>query len=193
VKRPLLLLCGPRGVGKSSVGWQVFYDVMQSGVTSAYVDLDQVSFCRPAPEDDPDNRRVKVQNLARLWSVYEEAGAQCLVATGDVSHRDVVDAYAAAVPSLDMDICQLHANVDTLTQRLLARGRGEGPGIPGDELRGESVAMLTRLAAEAVGSAEDPQRDVVGDVHVVTDDQTVEEVATVVRAALGGWPKITDS
>lgn len=88
MKKPFLLVCGPRGVGKSSVGWQVFFDVMQSGVTSAHVDLVQVSWFRPAPEDDPDNHRVKVQNLARLWSVYEQAGARCLVATGDVRHRE---------------------------------------------------------------------------------------------------------
>jgi hypothetical protein len=191
MKRPFLLVCGPRGVGKSSVGFQVFYHVMQSGVRTAYIDLERVSFCRPAPEDDPDNQRIKVKNLARLWSVYEQAGAQCLVAAGDVDRRDIADAYAAAVPSLDMDICQLHANVDTLRQHLLARGRGEGP-LRGDDLEGESVGMLTRLAGEAASSANDPERDVVGDVHVVTDDQTVEEVATAVRAALGGWPKVTD-
>jgi hypothetical protein len=191
VKKPFLLVCDPRGVGKSSVGWQVFFDVMQSGVTSAYVDLDQVSWFRPAPEDDPDNHRVKVRNLAKLWSVYEHAGARCLVATGDVRHREVMDAYAAAVPSLAMDVCQLHAGASTLGERLLARGRGGGP-LPADELRGQSVAMLSRLAAEAAASAHDPEREAIGDVHVVTDHRTVEEVAIVVREELGGWPKITD-
>ena len=117
MKKPFLFVCGPRGVGRSSVGFQVFFDVMLSGITAAYIDLDQVSFCRPIPEDDPDNQRVKVQNLARLWSVYEEAGAQCLVAKGDISSRDVANSYAVAVPSLDLVICQLHANVDTLTER----------------------------------------------------------------------------
>lgn len=187
--KPFLLVCGPRGVGKSSVGWQVFSEVMQSGVTCAYIDLDQVSWFRPSPEDDPDNHRVRIGNLARLWSVYERAGAQCLVATGDVRHRGVMDAYAAAVPSLAMDVCQLHARAGTLRERLLARGRGEGR-LPADELRGQSVATLTRLAAEAADSADDPEREAIGDVHVVTDYGTVEEVAAVVREELGGWPKI---
>jgi hypothetical protein len=190
MKRPFLLVCGPRGVGKSSVGFQVFLEVMGSGVKAAYVDLDQVSFCRPLPEDDPGNHRVKVRNLARLWSVYQRAGARCLVASGDISGPAIVNAYAAAVPELHMRVCRLEASADTLRERLLARGRGEGPPIPGDELRGQGVASLTRLAQEAARSAGDAPRLLIGDVHVVTDDQTVAEVAARVRVELGGWPKM---
>jgi hypothetical protein len=190
VKRPFLLVCGPKGVGKSSVGYQVFFDVMQTGIKAAYVDLDQLSFCRPIPKDDPDNHWVKVRNLARIWSVYQQSGARCLVAAGDVSDPDVADAYASGVPALAMRVCHLRASGDSLRDRLLARGRGDGPPIPGDELRGESVARLTRLAEDAVRSAENPKRLLIGDVHVVTDDQTVAQVASRVRAELGGWPQL---
>jgi hypothetical protein len=158
VKRPFLLVCGPRGVGKSSVGFEVFYEVMRSGLKAAYVDLDQVSFCRPLPEDDPDNHRVKARNLARIWSVYvyQQAGARCLVAAGDVSSPAVVNAYAAAVPALALSVWHLHADAESLKEHLLARGRGEAAPIPGNELRGEGVAGLTRLAEEVARSAEDP-------------------------------------
>jgi hypothetical protein len=189
MKRPFLLVCGPRGVGKSSVGFQVFLEVMGSGVKAAYVDLDQVSFCRPLPRDDPGNHRVKVRNLARLWSLYQRAEARCLVAAGDISGPAVVNAYAAAVPELHMSVCRLEATADTLRERLFARGRGKGPPIPGDELRGGSVASLTRLAEDAARSVEEPPGLLIGDVHVVTDDQTVAEVAARVRAELGGWPE----
>jgi len=127
MRRPFLLVCGPRGVGKSSVGFQVFLDVMHSGIKAAYIDLDQLSFCRPIPQDDPENHRIKVRDLARLWSVYQRAGARCLVAAGNVRSPDIVDAYAAAVPSLALSVCLLDADADTLRERLLARGRGDGP------------------------------------------------------------------
>jgi hypothetical protein len=182
-----LLVCGPRGVGKSSVAFQVFLEVMGSGIKAGYVDLDQVSFCRPVPEDDPDNHRVKVRNLARIWSVYQQAGARCLVAAGEINGADVVDAYAAAVPELHLSVCYLDASADTIRERLFARGRGEGPSLPGDELRGKGVASLTRLAEEAARAAEDPKRWSMGHVRVVTDNQTVAEVAARARAELVGW------
>jgi hypothetical protein len=188
MKVPFLLLCGPRGVGKSSVAFQVFLEVMGSGIKAGYVDLGQVSFCRPVPQDDPDNHRVKVRNLARIWSVYQQAGARCLIAAGEIG-PDVVDAYAAAAPELHLSVCYLDAAADTIRDRLFARGRGEGPPIPGDELRGNGVASLTRLAEEAAHAAEDPKRLSIGHVRVVTDDQTVAQVAARIRAELGGWPQ----
>lgn len=179
-----VLVCGVRGVGKSSVGFRLFTDVMMSGTMAAYVDLDQVSFLRPAPPDDPTNHRVKTRNLARVWSVYERAGARFLVASGDVD-RDVVGVYAAAVPGLTMTVCQLHADAATLKDRLLGRGRGEGPFLPGDHLRGMSTDELTHLASEAARAAEDPRRTF-GRGHAIdTTDLTVEDVASQIMLNLG--------
>ena len=45
---PFLWLCGPTGVGKSSVGYAIFQQVYRSGIKVAYVDLDQVGLCYPA-------------------------------------------------------------------------------------------------------------------------------------------------
>jgi hypothetical protein len=64
---PFLWLCGPSGVGKSSVGYAIFQQVYRSGIKVAYVDLDQVGPCYPSPADDLHNHRVKAQNLAVVW------------------------------------------------------------------------------------------------------------------------------
>ena len=64
---PFLWLCGPVGVGKSSVGYAIFQQVYRSGTKVAYVDLDQVGLCYPSPADDPHNHRVKAQNLGVVW------------------------------------------------------------------------------------------------------------------------------
>jgi adenylylsulfate kinase-like enzyme len=46
---PFLWICGLSGVGKSSVGWEVFTQVRAAGVKAAYLDSYQIGFCRPEP------------------------------------------------------------------------------------------------------------------------------------------------
>ena len=42
---PFLWLCGPVGVGKSVVGYEIFSKVCWSGIKAAFVDFDQVGLC----------------------------------------------------------------------------------------------------------------------------------------------------
>ena len=48
-RRPVLWLCGPSGVGKTSVGYALFEQLSDAGTAVAYVDLDQLRLCYPAP------------------------------------------------------------------------------------------------------------------------------------------------
>ena len=48
---PLLWLCGPPGVGKTAVGWEIFSQLTCAGMEAGYVDIDQLglygpSYCR---------------------------------------------------------------------------------------------------------------------------------------------------
>jgi hypothetical protein len=56
-------LCGPTGVGKSAVGFEIYLRDLRAGRAAAY----QIGFCRPAPARDPGNHQVKARNLAALW------------------------------------------------------------------------------------------------------------------------------
>ncbi|OMI40156.1 hypothetical protein [Streptomyces sparsogenes] len=76
----VLWLCGATGVGKSTVGFQLFRKALGDGRTAAYLDLDQIGFCGPTPADDPRNHRVKSRNLAVLWAGVPRGG-------GPVPHR----------------------------------------------------------------------------------------------------------
>ncbi len=188
---PALWICGSRGSGKSSVGFDVAVRVMMGGIKAAYVDLDQIGFTRPVPADDPDNHRIKARNLGAMWPVFAAAGARCLVVSGGVDSRSVIDAYATRLPGLTMTVCRLHAGPATLLDRLLARGRGEGAAVPGDELRGRSIATLTALAQTAHDNAVTLERDGLGDVRVDTDGRSVGEVSDEVTAVTGGWPHLS--
>ena len=50
---PVLLVCGPTAVGKSSVGWQLYERARRAGLRVAFVDLGQLGFLRPARRATP--------------------------------------------------------------------------------------------------------------------------------------------
>ena len=75
---PVLWLCGPSGVGKSTVGWAIFDQLSRTGVRSAFLDLDQVGLCYPAPADDPtslDEMYLRNPALLRLLLGLEDEAA----------------------------------------------------------------------------------------------------------------------
>lgn len=184
----MLWLCGASGVGKSSVGWEIFCQVRATGVRAAYLDFDQIGFFLPAPADDPDNHRLKAANLGVLWPNLSAAGAGCLVASGLVDTSDAIRAYVDAVPGLTPTVCRLRAGPAELQERILRRGWGGGPPIPGDELSGASAERLAQVIAESVQNAHDLERDRIGDLCVDTDGRSIPEVAELVRTK-ARWPQ----
>ncbi len=187
---PVLWLCGPPCVGKSTVGYAIFAQITAAGTKAAYVDLAQIGFCRPVPEDDPHNHRIKTRNLGAMWPTFQSAGVRCLVLCGGVAHRDDVDRYADVLPGTAPTLVRLHAGRDQLTERILRRGSGEGPSIPGDELRGRSADQLHRFAETAVGAAADLEHANLDALRVDTDSRSIEEVAMEIRTRAGGWPDL---
>jgi hypothetical protein len=186
---PFLRLCGPTGVGKSSVGYTIFQQLYRSGIKAAYVDLDQVGLCYPSPPDDPHNHRVKAQNLGVVWPVYRAAGARCLIAAGAVPSREIVMTYAGTVPDTDLTLCRLRAGPECLTERLFRWGLGRGPVIPGPP-GAKSKRLLAEAAAEAIRQAGELNAADVADLCVDTDDCNVRQVARQVRQRAGGWPRL---
>jgi len=83
---------------ETAVGYQLFDQLSKAGTATAYVDLDQLGLCRPAPEDDPHNNRAKARNLAAVWSGFRAAGAQCLVVSGIVDDAQEVRRHADLLP-----------------------------------------------------------------------------------------------
>ncbi|GIF51537.1 adenylylsulfate kinase-like enzyme [Asanoa ferruginea] len=181
---PVLLVCGPPAVGKSTVGYEIFRRVVGDGIPAAYVDLAQIGFCRPST----DRHRLTAPLLARLWPGFHAAGAQCLVLSGSVADAEALDRYRAALPSARWSVCRLRAEPGTLAERVELRGQGGGPAIAGDELRGRPPEELHRRAAQAVEVAAALDRADIGDLRVDTDGREVADLADLVRDRLGGWP-----
>jgi hypothetical protein len=185
---PFLWLCGPSGVGKSAVGYEIFQQVYRSGIKAAFMDFDQFGLCYPSPADDPHNHRVKAQNLGAVWPAYRMAGARCLIAVGGVTSRETVRRYAGQVPDTDLTLCRLRAAPERLTERVFRRGLGRGPVLPGPPPT-TSKQQLAAMAAEAIREAGELDAADFADLCIGTDNQNVVQVAQRIRTRTG-WPRL---
>jgi hypothetical protein len=183
----ILWLCGPAAVGKSTVGWHLYEQAARAGSRAAFVDLDQIGFRRPVPAGDPGNHRLKAANLAAVWRTFRARGAERLIAVGPVDHPDLVRHYTTALPAADITLVRLHAGPDQLTERVLLRGKGQGPQIAGDELAGQPAAVLRRAADRAAADARALDDAAIGDLRVDTDGRPAPDVAEDISRRTG-WP-----
>jgi adenylylsulfate kinase-like enzyme len=188
---PVLVLCGATAVGKSTAGFEVYRRTLRAGSAAAYIDLDQVGFCRPVPASDTGSHRVRARNLAAMWQTYRAAGAQRLIVSGPVESEAAAKAYADALPRAAITLCRLHAGADELTRRIMLRGHGGSWPQPGDPLVGQPTAYLLRVAASAITEAEALEHAVNGALRLDTDSLTVDETADLI-AARTRWPSGVD-
>ncbi|MEU4512352.1 adenylyl-sulfate kinase [Nonomuraea wenchangensis] len=187
---PVLWLSGATAVGKSTVGYEIFSQACRTGARAAYVDVKQISALGPVAGDDADSRRLKARNLAAVWAGYRAVGARCLVVSGEADSDDTMQDYAEWLPGTALTVCRLDAGPATLAERIALRGRGGGPALPGDGLRGLGPDALRRVAERAAREAEALDRAGAGDLRIATDGRSVQEVAADVRARAGNWPNL---
>jgi len=170
---PFLWLCGPMGVGKSSVGWEIFTQLRNVGIKTGYADADQLGLCYPVPEDDPVNHRVKSLNLGAVYHNFRDAGARCFIFSGSVKSAEEVRMYRDQIPGAALSFCMLHADPSLIKERFLQRG------------------WNPHRVDEAVREVAELEHANFADLRVDTDDHSVKEVARMVRAKAGNWPGLT--
>lgn len=168
---PVLWLCGPPGVGKTAVGWEIYSELVRSGVQTGYVDVDQLGMCYPEPADDPGRHRMKARNLNSVIAGYRDAGARCVVVSGVVDARHGV--RRDELTQVALTVCRLRADEEELAQRFVGR-QGHDSGL----------AQVLQEAAHLDASA-------VAEVCVDTSGLTVEEVVRRVRDRVNGWPVLS--
>lgn len=164
---PVLVITGPVGVGKSATARAVSECLDERGVAHAFIDMDWLRWCHPAPGEDPFHVRLGLRNLAAVWSRYQEAGARRLILADVVERREAVAEYRAAIPGAMVQVVRLRAAPATIRQRLEGRETGA------------SLAWYLHRAAELDQLMDAEQ---VGDLRVDTDGKTIEQVAREVLA-----------
>jgi adenylylsulfate kinase-like enzyme len=161
---PVLWLCGPPGVGKSTLAWRLSTRLRAAGIGAAYADVDQISMCFPEQAADPGRHLLKAHNVASLVANFAAHGATCVVISG------IVDpARRPTVPGVALTLCRLRADRDELVRRFVGRS-GEEEAVP---------SVLT--------DADDMEASAVTDLCVDTTGLTVSEALARVSAATTDW------
>lgn len=176
----ILWLCGPRAVGKSAVGWQVYLKLRRAGHVTAFADLDQIGFYRDSPtSDDRGHHELKAANLGSVWETFRARGCERLAVVGPLDRPEAVEAYRAALPNARITMCRLDARPETLAARAERRGQGLSGtfGMPGDDLVGRSREQLRRVIERATAELERLERAGVADFALRTDDSEPAAIA----------------
>jgi hypothetical protein len=170
----VLWICGPAGVGKSTVSWRLYTELADSGTPVAFADSDQLCMCYPAPAGDPGRQQVKALNAGAMIPNFRWAGARCVIVNGVLGPAGL---ETGLLPDARVTICRLRARAGEVERRLTARdGRRDGL----DELR-QQVRDEIRLLDESSFA----------DACVDTTGVQAGDVPGLVRAACPDWPGFT--
>jgi hypothetical protein len=167
---PVLLINGPVGVGKSTIGAEISGRLREAAEPGAFVDLAVIGRAWPEPVDDPWNERLVHTNLACLWRNFAAGGAERLVLCRVLEDRSLLRHVEAAVPGAEITVVRLRVPLAVLHARIRSR---EAPGDASWYLDA-ATQLVDRM--DAAGT----------DDHVVDNDRHPAEVAaTILR--LVGW------
>lgn len=162
----IIWLYGPPAVGKSTTAWQLYVDLSATGISCAYVDIDQLGMCYPAQWQDPDRHRLKGLALAAIVPNYADAGAGTLIVSG-VLDPNLIPWYHEVLNGNDLVFCRLSIDEDELRRRHDASKASPDTWQKSLEaMHALDAAHLTHLRIEAEG-------------------QTPQEVADSLRIKLG--------
>jgi broad-specificity NMP kinase len=179
----VVLITGPAGVGKSTIGFRFYIKCLKAGLTAGYVDLSQIGFIQPAGAGTPGNQRLKARNLAAIWRNYQAAGATRLVAVGAIGNEADSGLYTDELEGAGITFTRLRAGSGELRLRIMSRGAGGSWPEPGDRLRGQSAEFLGDVADQAIQDAEALDRSD-GGVAIDTTRLSPDESADVIASAI---------
>jgi len=168
---PTLLITGPVGVGKTTVAGEASNLLGEAGVSHAFVDIDALRWCFPAPPDDRFRVGIGLRNLAAVWATYREHGVDRLILADVLEDRADLVGYMRAVPGAAITIVRLRAPGATLAAQVARRETGGGLDW--------HLARAAELAAQM-------DRDRVEELLIETGERPAAAIAREVLAR-AGW------
>ena len=167
---PLLVLSGPVGVGKTTLGNEITAILEARGVPHSFVDLDGLAQSFPRPPDDPYGSRLALANLRDVWANCVATGSRNLILARVIETQQQLDLIRDCIPGSRPVLCQLRASDRTLVARVESRELGTG--------RDWHMARTLELARILETSAP-------ADFSVDTEDRNPQDIAgeTVSRVA----------
>ncbi len=122
-----LIVCGPSGVGKSSVAAEILGARAGHATPCASVDVDTVAQFGPAPwrrrGEVSFHDMLKCKNVGSLWRNFRDAGALYLVVAAKVDSLQLRVEYEKALKGCALQVALLTAPPELVRERLLGRPR----------------------------------------------------------------------
>jgi hypothetical protein len=119
----VLLISGPCGAGKSSVGFECLELLEAAGVAAAMIDA-ELTYFHPKPDEDPQGTHVAEQALAALAPVYAAAGVGRLLLPRVIERPRHLELVHAALPGARFQVAWLQVSTETIAERLAVREIG---------------------------------------------------------------------
>jgi ribose 1,5-bisphosphokinase PhnN len=166
----VIIITGPCGAGKTSTMWKLGELLASRDISRAVIDVDEVRNFHPAPEDDPFNSRLAMQNVAAMAENFRRAGARCLIFAEVVEHPELAIGYGELIPESDVHVVRLDVPMDLLLARLEAR---------------ESVETIDWYRNRARELPAIMERRRIGDLVIDVGERSTEDVAAEIADHLG--------
>ena len=167
----VLIVCGPAGVGKTSVVNEVAEQLKRAGLDHAVIDTDALDQVHPWPPPGLAPSELSRRNLAAVWRNFRAIGHRRLILAGVFVDLPLEIAWITdAVHPDRVTAVRLTATEEELEARVRQR-----------EIGSAADAQLRRTFQQA--------RAIAAESRALTIDTTGESVAGVARLVLGaaGW------
>ncbi|MFX4272351.1 AAA family ATPase [Propionibacteriaceae bacterium Y1685] len=116
----VIFLNGSIGAGKSRTAEAMGRQLAAENVRHAVIDLDYVRLFWPAPDDDPFNQALEIENMTLLAQSFERHGATVLVLAGVLETTTDRTLYEEAL-GRPMSVHLLEVDPELALQRLAVR------------------------------------------------------------------------
>jgi AAA domain-containing protein len=144
----VLLLSGPGGVGKSTLGWEVATQLRRLGIAHVLLDSDELDRAWPLTTAERD--RLNRANLTAFWANAAALGHSRLVFVGVFLNAGAaLDWVTACIPGASVTRVVLDARDDELERRVRAREIGSEPGEQWERTLAQARGFRRRNAGSA--------------------------------------------
>ena len=152
-----LLITGPCGAGKSTVGFACLTLLGAEAVPAAMVDAELV-YLSTAPADDPHNEAIAEQGLAAIYRVYHDAGIRRLLLPRVSPVSAPPRTRRKGHSRRKSHHCLAHVPDDVLAQRLEGRESGDSVNWHLDRARAVTESGMRELADLQLDGEREPQK-----------------------------------